>query len=237
MLKYSRMKVFAIGDLHLSGMNPKPMDVFGTGWENHFGKIKEDWSAQVDDGDVVLICGDISWGITFEEGLYDLNSLKELKGKKVFIRGNHDYWWSGITKLRRAAPDDSFYFLQNDCVKFGNVIICGSRGWTCPGSPDYTEQDNKLYLREAERFKLCFAQAEKVRGDGDRLIAMIHFPPFSVKTPDTLFTKLFEEQKVEKVIFGHVHGEAYFPYRTVRSGVEYILTSCDKVGFKLQRIF
>ena len=212
------------------------MDVFGAGWENHFEKIKTDWRKKVSAEDIVLICGDISWGISLEEGLSDLRSLKELSGRKVFIRGNHDYWWNGISKLREAAPDDTFFFLQNDCVKFENIIICGSRGWTCPGSSDYTEHDEKLYLRGAERFKLCFSQVNKVREEGDRVLAMIHYPPFSAKSPKTLFTELFESNGVEKVIFGHIHGEAYFPLRTVSKGIEYILTSCDKVGFTLQRI-
>lgn len=230
------MKIFSISDLHLSGAADKPMDVFGAGWENHFEKIKSDWVQKVSDEDIVLICGDVSWGTTLDEGLYDLRSLKELKGKKIFIRGNHDFWWNGISKLREAAPDDSFFFLQNDCVKLGNFIICGSRGWTCPGSSDYTEHDAKLYLREAERFKLCFNQVAKMREEGDRVIALIHYPPFSQKSPDTLFTKLFEENGVEKVVFGHIHGEAYFPFRTVKNGIEYVLTSCDKVGFSLQLI-
>lgn len=230
------MKIFSISDLHLSGAADKPMDVFGAGWENHFEKIKSDWAEKVSDEDIVLICGDVSWGTTLDEGLYDLRSLKGLKGKKIFIRGNHDFWWNGISKLREAAPDDSFFFLQNDCVKFGNVIICGSRGWTCPGSSDYTDHDEKLYLREAERFKLCFNQVAKIREEGDRVIALIHYPPFSQKSPDTLFTKLFEENGVEKVVFGHIHGEAYFPFRTVKNGIEYVLTSCDKVGFSLQLI-
>lgn len=230
------MKIFSISDLHLSGTSDKPMDVFGAGWENHFEKIKCDWQSKVSDEDIVLVCGDISWGTVLEEGLYDLNSLKGLNGKKVFIRGNHDYWWNGITKLRDAAPDESFFFLQNDCVKFGDVIICGSRGWSCPGSADYSDHDEKLYLREAERFRLCFKQVEKVREEGDRLLAMIHYPPFSVKSPQTLFSQIFEENGVEKVIFGHIHGETFFPLRTVKNGIEYILTSCDKVGFALQRI-
>ena len=202
------MNVFSISDLHLSGLADKPMDVFGTGWENHFEKIKADWQSKVTDGDIVLICGDISWGTVLEEGLFDLDRLKDLRGKKVFIRGNHDYWWNGITKLRERAPDQTFYFLQNDCVKFGNIVICGSRGWTCPGSSDYTAHDEKLYLREAERFKLCFKQVEKV----------------------------FEENGVKKVVFGHIHGENYFPFKTVKNGIEYVLTSCDKVGFSLQKI-
>ncbi len=230
------MKVFSISDLHLSGLSDKPMDVFGAGWEGHFEKIKADWQSRVTDDDIVLICGDISWGTTLDEGLYDIRSLKELKGKKVFIKGNHDYWWNGITKIRRSAPDDTFYFLQNDCVKLGDLIICGSRGWTCPGSNDFTENDMRLYRREAERFKLCFSAVEKVRGEGDTLIALIHYPPFSLKNPDTEFTKLFEENGVQKVVFGHIHGETYFPFRTEKNGIEYVLTSCDKVNFTLQRI-
>lgn len=230
------MNVFSISDLHLSGKCSKPMDVFGPGWENHFEKIKSDWLTKVTDGDIVLICGDISWGISLEEGVYDLTRLKGLPGRKVFIRGNHDYWWNGITKLRRAAPDDSFYFLQNDCVKFENIIICGSRGWTCPGSADYSSDDERLYLREAERFKLCFKEVEKIRSEKDRLIVMIHFPPFSLKSGETLFTELFKEQRAEKVVFGHLHGDAYFPLKTFKDGTEYVLTSCDKVGFELQKI-
>lgn len=230
------MKIFSISDLHLSGTCDKSMNVFGAGWEGHFDKIKDDWNAKVSDGDIVLLCGDTSWGTVLSEGVYDLTSLKGLKGKKVFVRGNHDYWWNGITKLREAAPDDTFYFLQNDCVKFENVIICGSRGWSCPGSADYTEHDEKLYLREAERFKLCFKQVEKVRGEGDILIVMTHFPPLNPKLQDTLFTELFKENGAQKVVFGHIHGQSYFPLRSVKDGIEYVLTSCDKVGFTLQRI-
>lgn len=230
------MKVFSISDLHLSSVNPKPMNIFGSGWEGHFDKIKYDWNSKVSDDDIVLLCGDTSWGINLSEGLADVNLLHPLKGKKIFIRGNHDYWWNGITKLRAAAPDDSFYFLQNDCVKFGNLIICGSRGWTCPGSADYTEADYKLYLREAERFKLCFSAVNKIRREGDIVLAMIHYPPTSPKFVDTLFTDLFKENAVNKVIFGHIHGQAYFPLRTVKDGIEYVLTSCDKVNFRLQNI-
>lgn len=230
------MKIFSISDLHLSGRVEKPMDIFGEGWENHFEKIKSDWLQRVTEEDIVLICGDISWGLNLEDGLFDIQSLACLPGKKVFIRGNHDYWWNGITKIRRSAPDDTFYFLQNDCVKFGDVVICGSRGWTCPGSSDFTDNDMRLYLREAERFKLCFDAVKKVKEEGDRVLAMIHYPPFSLKSPETLFTSLFEENGVEKVIFGHIHGAIYFPLRTQKNGIEYILTSCDKVGFTLQRI-
>lgn len=231
------MNIYAISDLHLSATSDKPMDVFGGNWEGHFEKIKSDWRAQVQPDDVVLICGDISWAMKLSDALVDLQSLADLPGKKVFIRGNHDYWWNGITKLRDSAPDDSFIFLQTDSVKIGNFVIVGSRGWTCPGSPDYTEQDNKLYLREAERFRLAFLDADKLCEEGDKKLAMVHYPPFNLKKETTLFTELFEKNNVDKVIFGHIHGAAYFPLKTEMNGVEYVLSSCDKLQFRLVKIF
>ncbi len=230
------MKVFAISDLHLSGLASKPMNVFGAEWEGHFEKIKADWREKVTDGDVVLIGGDTSWGMKPEEGYYDLQSLASLPGKKVFVRGNHDYWWSAISRVREAAPDDSFYFLQNDCVKFGNLLIAGSRGWTCPGCTDFTEHDEKLYLREAERFRLAFREVRACREEGDRLVVLMHYPPMNVKREPTLFTELFEENGVEKVVFGHLHGATYYPIKSEREGIWYYLTSCDKLKFSLMEI-
>ena len=231
------MNVYAIGDLHLSFTEDKPMAVFGDNWEGHFEKIKKDWLEQVKDEDVVLIAGDISWAMKMENALVDLRALAPLPGKKVFIRGNHDYWWNGISKLRDNAPDDTFYFLQTDAIKIGDLVIAGSRGWTCPGCPDFSEQDEKLYLREAERFRLALAEADKLAEEGDRKIALVHFPPFHIKNENTLFTQLFEEHGVEKVVFGHIHGATYFPLKTKIGGSEYILASCDKVGFKLVKIY
>ena len=231
------MNIYAISDLHLSTTADKPMDVFGGGWEGHFEKIKKDWLAKVKDDDIVLICGDISWAMKMQDAFVDLQQIAPLPGKKVCIRGNHDYWWNGITRLRDSAPDGNFVFLQTDAARIGNFVFVGSRGWTCPGSPDFTEQDQKLYLREAERFRLAFAHADKLYQEGDKKIVLAHYPPFSVKTPETLFTQLFEENGVEKVVFGHIHGASYFPLRTEKNGIEYHLTACDKVGFGLVKIY
>ena len=231
------MNIYAISDLHLSLTADKPMDIFGSGWEGHFEKIKSDWLDKVTDEDVVLICGDVSWAMKLEDALVDLRALAPLPGKKVFIRGNHDFWWNGITKLRDNAPNESFVFLQTDAVKIKDVVIVGSRGWTSPGSADYTEQDNKLYLREAERFRLAFIEGEKLRQDGDRMIAMIHYPPFGLKNEETLFTQLFEKHNVDKAVFGHIHGAAYFPLKSQRGKTEYILSSCDKLHFQLVKIY
>ena len=113
----------------------------------------------------------------------------------------------------------------------------GTRGWTCPGSPDFTAQDEKLYLRETERLKLALADGKKIMQEGDTLVVLMHYPPYSTKTEQTAFTALLEEAGVEKVVFGHIHGQTYFPLKVQKNGVEYILASCDKVGFKLVKIY
>lgn len=213
------------------------MEIFGENWEGHFEKIKKDWERVVTEDDVVLISGDISWAMKLENALVDLQALAPLKGKKVLIRGNHDYWWNGISKIRANAPKGSFYFLQTGAVKIGEYIFIGSRGWSCPSSPDYTAQDEKLYLREAERFKLAFLEADRLYTGVEKKIALMHFPPFTQKKEDTLFSKIFEENGVEKVVFGHIHGAGYYPLKSEKNGVEYILSSCDKVGFKLVKIY
>ena len=231
------MSIYAISDLHLSATSDKPMDIFGGNWEGHFEKIRADWKNTVTDEDIVLVCGDISWAMKMADALVDLRSLADLPGKKIFIRGNHDYWWNGITKLRDSAPNDSFFFLQTDAVKIGSFVFVGSRGWSCPGSPDYTEQDQKLYEREAERFRLAFAAADKLAEEGDKKIVLTHFPPFSLKNERTLFTELFEANGVEKVVFGHIHGNAYFPLKSMKNGIEYLLSACDKIGFRLIKVY
>ena len=231
------MNIYAISDLHLSFSSDKPMSVFGAGWENHFEKIKKDWIAKVKEEDIVLIAGDISWAMKLSDAETDLKAIATLPGIKVHIRGNHDFWWIGISKVRQSAPENSFYFLNIDACKIDDFVFVGSRGWACPGSPDYSEQDKKLYLREAERFKLAFAEAEKLKKDGDKVIALIHYPPFTQKKEDTLFSQLFEEKKVDNVVFGLIHGNTFFPFKTEKNGVEYLLTSCDKTEFKLTKVY
>ena len=155
----------------------------------------------------------------------------------MFIRGNHDYWWSGITALRRSAPDETFFFLQNDSVRFDGLIVCGSRGWVCPGSPEYAQSDEKIYLREAERFRLAFQDVAKKRQEGDRLLCMIHYPPFNAKREDSLFTGLFRENAADIAVYGHLHRTAgAYPMQCEKDGVRYFLTSCDLLGFRLVQV-
>lgn len=231
------MKVFAISDLHLSAKADKPMNIFGGNWNNHFDKIKEDWQNKISDDDIVLMSGDFSWAMTLNDAMFDFDAMKGLKGKKVMIKGNHDYWWSSISRIRERM-DNNFYILQNDSIKIGEYVICGSRGWSTPGSIDFNSSDEKIYLREAERFRLSLKAAEKLKTDGDKLICMIHFPPFNAKRESSVFTELFENYKVDKVIYGHLHGkESRTDLVINKNGIEYFLTSCDKLDFKLANIY
>ncbi len=230
------MKIFAISDLHMSTSGQKPMDIFGGGWTNYMQKITEDWQAKVSDDDLVLISGDISWAMQLDEAIADLKTLENLKGTKVMIRGNHDYWWKSVSRIRAALPEN-FYVLQNDALKFGNVVICGSRGWTCEGSPDWTSDDKKLYYREEERLRLALSAAEKIKEDGDKLVVMVHFPPFNVRRENSLYTELFEKSGVSAVVYGHLHGkECRTDKKLSKNGIDYYLTSCDQVDFKLVEI-
>lgn len=231
------MKIFSVSDLHMPGGKNKPMDVFGRNWEGHMEKIRKDWKEKVTEDDAVLIAGDISWAMTLDEALGDLRTLADLPGRKVFIRGNHDYWWNGITQLRRAAPDGTYFFLQNDCIRIGRAVICGSRGWLCPGSAEFTAEDEKIYRREAQRFVLCFSQVRKMRGEGDLLIVMQHYPPFNGRGETSLFTELFEANAADIVVFGHVHGQrGRYSLDETRNGIRYLLTACDQLDFQLKFI-
>lgn len=230
------MRIFAISDLHLSTTAPKPMDIFGTGWTDYVEKIIADWKEKVTADDVVLIAGDISWAMQLEDALIDLNLLKDLPGKKVFIRGNHDYWWKSLSKIRQSLPPD-FYVLQNDCLRLSNLLILGSRGWTVEGTLDFTEEDKKLYLRERERLRLALNCMQKMRTPEDKVIAMIHFPPFNVRRDDSLYTDLFKEYGVDAVVYGHLHGkDCKADKKVFKDGITYYLTSCDLVKNQLVEI-
>jgi len=230
------MKIFAISDLHISTNTNKPMDVFGGNWVGYLDKIRQDWQNKVSSDDLVLIGGDISWAMSIEDAKKDLETLADLPGKKVVIKGNHDYWWSGIGKVRDILPEN-FYALQNDSLRFDGLVVCGSRCWSVPGSPDFNEQDMKIYLRETERLKLSLNSAVKMLQEGDKLLALIHYPPFNVKRENSAFTEIFEKYGVDTVIYGHLHGKGVRADKLViKNGVKYYLTSCDQVDNELVEI-
>lgn len=230
------MKVFAISDLHLSINCEKPMNIFGPVWNDHFEKIKRDWLSKVTDEDLVLISGDISWAMTLEESIADLDIISELPGKKIIIRGNHDYWWKSISAVRSILKENMFA-LQNDSIKFDNFVICGTRGWTVPEESFVDEHDEKIYNRELLRLELSLKNAKSKFSDGDTLICMIHYPPFNSRYESNEFTKLLDEYGVKYVIYGHLHGRGGRSSLVVeKNKITYLLTSCDKTDNKLIEI-
>ncbi len=230
------MKVFAISDLHLSINSNKPMNIFGPVWENYLQEIENSWSSLVTENDLVLISGDISWAMKLSEAKADLNYLSKFSGKKVIIKGNHDYWWSSISGVRSLLPEN-LYALQNDALRFGNYVVCGSRGWTVPEITHKTEDDEKIYKRELIRMELSLKSALELKQDGDTLIVMMHYPPFNSKLEENDFTKLFEQFGVDIVVYGHLHSyDKKQRLITYINNIKYYLTSCDLVGNKLIEI-
>ncbi len=230
------MNVFSIGDLHLPGGAKKPMDIFGPHWANHFERIEADWRARVAEGDLVLLPGDISWAMRLSDAQADLDAIGALPGRKVILRGNHDFWWSSVSRVRGALPQGMFA-LQHNAFLFDHVIVCGARGWLCPGGAAFTEEDARIYARELQRLTLSLCDAEKQRGPDDRCVAMLHYPPFADAAHDTEVTALLEQYGVDDVVYGHLHGPGLAgAFSGERGGVRYHQVSCDGLGFALHRL-
>jgi predicted phosphohydrolase len=173
------MKVFAISDLHLSFSSDKPMDIFGDNWTGYWEKIKIDWTSKVSDEDIVLIAGDISWAMSLENARIDFAELEKLSGRKVIIRGNHDYWWSSYSKVKAVLSKTTFA-VQNNAVRIDDCLFCGTRGWTIAAEGS-NEEDKKIYDRELQRLKLSLEDMKKQKKEGDKVFGLIHYPPFNVK--------------------------------------------------------
>lgn len=212
------------------------MDIFGPVWENYLQDIEESWTSLVDDDDIVLIAGDISWAMHFKDAVADLDYLAKFKGHKILIRGNHDYWWKGISGLRADLPN-KVYALQNDAIKIGDVIVCGTRGWVVPEIEHKTADDEKIYKRETIRLELSLKSAKTLRQNNEKIICMIHYPPFNSKVEDSDYTKLMEEYGVDYVVYGHLHSYDKKQKLVVeKNNIKYYLTSCDLVKNKLVEV-
>ena len=227
------MRIFALSDLHLSFETDKPMDVFGDKWESYENKIIENWNNIVTDNDLVIIAGDISWAIRIEDTKLDFDYIHKLNGKKVIVRGNHDYWWKAIGVVRNWLPE-SIFAIQNDAIKFGDVIICGTRGWVVnENGKEPSADDLKMINRETIRLEMALEKAMKLKGDGDaEVVCVMHYPPFNSTLDASEFTRLIEKYGIKKVVYGHLHGKIKYPKGVQEiNGVKYYLSSCDKVDF------
>lgn len=254
------MSIYAIADLHLSFSTDKPMDVFGSAWENHAARLEECWRSKIKPEDTVLIPGDISWGISLKEALADLQFIESLPGTKILSKGNHDLWWGTTKKVEDFLVENSLTsikILKNNGYVVGNTLIAGSRGWLLPENPESKKEDEKIYLREVGRLERSLSDSirmyEQLRQEeksdkrdaegedsvclekgtpGVRKVAMLHYPPIYDPQHDNGFTRALEKYGVELCLYGHLHGRAHQrAYNGVRNGVEYRLIAGDYLRF------
>lgn len=230
------MKLFAIGDLHLPGGDDKPMNVFGEHWNGHFERISQDWRERVAEEDVVLIPGDISWAMQLDDAKPDLLAIGALPGRKIIMKGNHDYWWNTLSQVKSALPQ-GMEAIQHNAVDVGCAVVCGTRGWTIPTKDTpLPQEDVKIYNRELMRMEMALQAGMKLKGDKP-LVVMMHYPPLYDLERDTEFTALLEKYPVDMVVYGHLHGAGLrVGFRGEHRGIRYELVSCDGLDFRLAEI-
>lgn len=224
------MSLFVIGDLHLSfGVN-KPMDIFG-GWENHHVLLKDAWLKSIRPEDTVVLAGDTSWGMTMEEALPDFRWIHALPGRKIMLKGNHDYWWTTMSKMTRFFEEnglDSLHILHNNCYACGEYGICGTRGWV---NMDYNEPANaKVNAREAQRLETSLQAAE---AQGLQPIVFLHYPPIYASNCNFEMLDVLWKHRIPHCYYGHVHGSSHrHAINGVRDDVQYHLISGDFLQFQ-----
>ena len=232
------MAIYAISDLHLALGCDKPMDIFGGRWANYMEKIKSNWQQVVNQEDYVIIPGDVSWATYIENAYEDFYFIEQLPGKKIISKGNHDYWWTTASKLSKYLEQNNFKtisFLHNNAFLLEDVVICGTRGWKCPGDDDFKRDDEKIYKREVERLKLSLRSAQQL--GGDEKIVFIHYPPITQKSPETGFLEVLRDFNVKQCYFGHLHGEGIkSALEGNMFGIEFKLISADYLDFMPIRI-
>jgi uncharacterized protein len=226
------MRVFAIGDLHLSGGTGKTMERFGENWRDHDRKIFESWELMGRPDDLLLLVGDISWALRLDDAALDLERIGRMKGRKVMLKGNHDYWWASQKKMSQVLHP-SINILQASSTIVNRIAIAGTRGWLCPDDTYFKDHDRRIYEREVERLRLALRSLEAAREEYDALIVALHYPPVNDKHEPSGFTKLIEEYGADVCVYGHLHGEAIKSALAGERGrTEYYLVSADAVDFK-----
>lgn len=225
------MALFAIADLHLPlGIN-KPMDIFGYKWKNYVERIADNWQSNVCNGDTVVIPGDFSWATYIEQAYKDFEFLNKLNGKKIILKGNHDYWWTTMNKLKKYISDNNFSsieFLHNNSFMYKNIAICGTRGWMHPEWNNITSEDEKIFYREIGRLTLSLKSAPK----NSEIYVFTHFPPMSDKHESNEFTDSLERFEVKKCIYGHLHSHSHkYAVNAIVRGIEYKLVAGDYIEF------
>ena len=228
------MRIFAISDLHLDTTNSKPMDVFGEKWSGHTDKILESIKKNaLSFEDVLIVAGDLSWAMKLEDAKKDLEFFKQIPTNIIIVKGNHEYWWQSISLVRNSLPDN-MQAIQNDAIKLGNFVFCGTRGWVLPdGKKELSKEDQKIYDREVIRLKLSIDEAKKLAKENDEIICVMHYPPFNNKLDDNEYLRVLKENNIKTVVFGHLHG---CKLKTEINDITCYLTSCDFLNNEILQI-
>ena len=223
------MALYAIGDLHLSFSTDKPMDVFGGGWINYTEKIKTGFQ-MLQPEDVCVLCGDISWGMHLEESLEDFLFINKLPGRKIILKGNHDYWWGTTAKMNAFFESNGITgidILHNNCFFYEDTAICGTRGWL-PDEELSAEQNRKIMAREVTRLRTSLQAA----GDANTKLCFFHYPPRFKNTVCHDIISAMNEYGVKKCMYGHLHAEGHrLAVRGAAEGIEYEIVSADFMDF------
>lgn len=234
------MAIYAIGDLHLSFGTNKPMDIFGYNWDKHDQKIKKSWMEKVKDNDTVLLLGDFSWAMYLEETFEDFKYLCSMPGKKIMLKGNHDYWWSTLAKMHSYLKNNEFEnidFIQNNSFLVENKIVCGTRGWVNVNN----KENYPILRRENLRLEMSIQDGIKKYGDDKEIIICMHYPPFNKEkyiSDEINFVKTMQKYNVKYCLYGHLHGEAHRDAIEGNiDGIEYKLLSSDYKNFELTQIY
>lgn len=221
------MRLFAISDLHLSVSGDKPMDIF-PGWENYQNRLYDNWQKVVSADDTVVIAGDVSWGISLEESYEDFKFLNKLNGKKIILKGNHDFWWSTVAKINDYFASnhfDTLNILHNNAFFDGKSAVCGTRGWVYDGAG---EKDGKVINRECGRLSRSLSIA---KARGAKPIVFLHYPPAYGEFVCEEILAILKEYDIDKVFYGHVHGGAAYKTVAEYEGITLKIISADRVGF------
>lgn len=228
------MAMYAIGDLHLSLASNKPMDVFGAGWTNYVERIRDGFSTLTED-DVTVLCGDLSWAMGLEESLTDFRFIDALPGKKYIIKGNHDYWWNTASKMKKffeANGLTTLEVLHNSCALYGDVALCGTRGWFYEEDAAAGSHNDKVLQRELGRLETSL----KAAGEREK-ICFLHYPPLYHGYRCEEILKLLKQYDVKRCCYGHLHGPSHrLAVRGAAEGIEFTMVSADYLGFCPKKI-
>ena len=230
------MSIYTISDLHLSLGMDKPMDIFGNNWKNHEKKIRDNWIKKVKKEDLVLLPGDFSWAMYIEDAKKDFEYLNELPGTKLLLKGNHDYWWESIKKMREFLKNNNFKnidFIYNNSYIWENKIIVGTRGWS-----EQEENPEKIIRKENLRLEMSIKDGLQRFGEDKEIIVCMHYPPFNGYTKEELnLVKTMKKYNAKICIYGHVHGEVGKDAKQgMIDGIRFIMASSDQTNFDLIKI-